>query len=226
MKTKGLLLVLIFLFVALLGRPLRADGFIVITQPVHVPVGHFSFAPLEVSYHHVDVKIDGPICTTTVDEEFYNPNPQVLEGTYLFPVPKNAQIDKFSMQIGGKDVAAELLDATKARGIYEEIVRRRLDPALMEYADRSVFKVRIFPIESMGRKQVRIVYTEVLKADGGLISYTYPLNTEKFSSALIHDVSVRVEIASDQPIHSIYSPTHDVEITHTDSMHATVGYEA
>ena len=51
--------------------PLWADGFIVITQPVHVPPGHFPFAPLEVSYHHVDVKIDNQICTTTVDEEFY-----------------------------------------------------------------------------------------------------------------------------------------------------------
>jgi Ca-activated chloride channel family protein len=206
--------------------PLHADGFIVVTQPVHVPVGHFSFAPLEVSYHHVDVKIDGQICTTTVDEEFYNPNTQVLEGTYLFPIPKNAQIDKFTMQIGGKDVPAELLDATKARAIYEDIVRRRLDPALMEYADRSVFKVRVFPIEGQGRKQVKIAYTEVLKADSGLISYTYPLNTEKFSSALIHDVSIKVELASDQPLHSIYSPTHDVEIKHTDATHATIGYEA
>lgn len=210
----------------LVGVPLRADGFIVITQPVHVPVGHFPFAPLEVSYHHVDVKIDGQICTTTVDEEFYNPNPQVLEGTYLFPIPKNAQIDKFTMQIGGKDVSAELLAADKARAIYEDIVRRRLDPALMEYADRGVFKVRIFPIEGQGRKQVKISYTEILKADSGLVSYTYPLNTEKFSSALIHDVSIRVELTSDQPLHSIYSPTHDVEIKHANATHATIGYEA
>ncbi|HEY0256529.1 MAG TPA: VIT and VWA domain-containing protein [Candidatus Methylacidiphilales bacterium] len=226
MKTNILVLFLASLWSALSGRPLFADGFIVVTQPVHVPPGHFSFAPLEVSYHHVDVRIDGQICTTTVNEEFYNPNPQVLEGTYLFPIPKNAQIDKFTMQIGGKDVPAELLDAAKARAIYEDIVRRRLDPALMEYADRSVFKVRIFPIEGQGRKQVKITYTEILKADSGLISYTYPLNTEKFSSALIHDVSVKIDLAADQPLHSIYSPTHDVEIKHTDATHATIAYEA
>jgi Ca-activated chloride channel family protein len=225
-KTNFLVLSLISWLVALLGGPLQADGFIVVDQPVHVPVGHFAFAPLEVSYHHVDVKIDGQMCTTTVDEEFYNPNPQVLEGTYLFPIPKNAQIDKFTMQIGGRDVAAELLNADQARAIYEDVVRRRLDPALMEYADRGVFKVHVFPIEGRGRKQVKIIYSEVLRADSGLISYTYPLNTEKFSSAPIHEVSVTVNIASDQPLHSIYSPTHDVEITHTDSTHAIVGYEA
>jgi Ca-activated chloride channel family protein len=224
-KTNILVLVLASLWAAL-GAPLYGDGFIVVNQPVHVPWGHFAFAPLEVSYHHVDAKIDGQICTTTVDEEFYNPNSQVLEGTYLFPVPKDAQIDKFTMQIDGQDASAELLAADKARAIYEDIVRRRLDPALMEYADRSVVKVRIFPIEARGRKQVKITYSEVLKSDSGLISYTYPLNTEKFSAAPIHDVSITVELASDAPLHSIYSPTHDVEIKHTDATHATIGYEA
>jgi len=203
----------------------KADGFIVINQPVHVPPGHFPFAPLEVSNHHVNVKINGQICTTTVDEDFHNPNQQVLEGTYLFPIPKNAQIDKFTMQIDGKETGAELLNADQARNIYEDIVRRRLDPALMEYADRGVFKVQVFPIEPGGHKQVKIVYSEVLKSDSGLIHYTYPLNTEKFSSAPIHDVSVTVNIASDQPLHTIYSPSHDVEITHSDASHATAAYE-
>jgi Ca-activated chloride channel family protein len=225
-KTTYLVLAALCLLAVLSGSPAFADGFIVITQPVHVPTGHFAFAPLEVSNHHVNVKIDGQICTTTVDEDFHNPNQQVLEGTYLFPIPKNAQIDKFTMQIDGKETGAELLNADQARNIYEDIVRRRLDPALMEYADRGVFKVRVFPIEPGGHKQVKIVYTEVLKSDSGLISYTYPLNTEKFSSAPIHDVSVTVNISSDQPLHTIYSPTHDVEITHTDSMHATAAYEA
>lgn len=225
MKTNILVLSLAFLLAAFWSEPLRADGFIVVTQPVHVPPGHFVFAPLEVSYHHVEAKINGQICTTTVDEEFYNPNPQVLEGTYLFPIPKNAQIDKFTMQIDGKETAAELLAADKARAIYEDIVRRRLDPALMEYADRNVFKVRVFPIEGRGRKHVKIAYTEILKNDSGLVGYVYPLNTEKFSAAPIHDVSIHVELASDQPIHSIYSPTHEVEIKHTDATHATIGYE-
>jgi Ca-activated chloride channel family protein len=212
------------------GIPLfvRADGFIVVNRPVPGPgpVAPFAFAPLEVSFHHVDVKIDGQVCTTSVDEEFYNPNSQNLEGTYLFPVPKTAQIDKFTMQINGKETAAELLDADKARGIYEDIVRREKDPALLEYADRGVFKVRVYPIEGRSRKEMKISYTEVLKADSGLISYTYPLNTEKFSAAPIHDVSVKVDVRSDRPLTSIYSPTHDVEIDKTDPMHAIVGFEA
>ena len=227
MKTKTLLVLL--LAFALLGgtSPLaRADGFIVINRPIPVGPGYNPYTPLEVSYHHVDAKIDGQICTTTVDEEFYNPNPQTLEGTYLFPIPKTAQIDKFTMEIGGKETTAELLDADKARAVYEDIVRREKDPALLEYADRGLFRVHVYPIEPNSHKRVRITYSEVLKMDAGLVSYTYPLNTEKFSSAPVHDVSVSVHLKSDQPITSIYSPTHDVEIKRDDPMHATVGYEA
>jgi len=212
---KTLMFLLLTASTLALAIPVRTDGFIVINRPGPVPVGRFPFVPLEVSYHHVNVKIDGQICTTSVEEEFYNPNPQQLEGTYLFPMPKTAQIDKFTMEINGKETEAELLPADKARAIYEDIVRRERDPALLEYADRGVFRVHVYPIEGHSRKQVKISYTEVLKADSGLVSYTYPLNTEKFSSAPIHDVSITVQLNSDRALTSIYSPTHDVEIKDT-----------
>jgi len=215
-------------FALILGFPslVRADGFIVINRPATPIPAPFPYAPLEVSYHHVNVKIDGQICTTSVDEEFYNPNAQRLEGTYLFPIPATAQIDKFTMQINGQETEAELLPADKARSIYEDIVRRERDPALLEYADRGVFRVRIYPIEGNSRKEIKISYTEVLKADSGLVSYTYPLNTEKFSSAPIHDVSIAVQLNSDRPLTSIYSPTQEVEIKRPDPNHAVVGWEA
>ena len=225
MQIRALLLTAFALILALPGL-VRADGFIVINRPPQPIPAPFPYAPLEVSYHHVNVKIDGQICTTSVDEDFYNPNPQRLEGTYLFPIPATAQIDKFTMQINGQETEAELLPADKARAIYEDIVRRERDPALLEYADQGVFRVHVYPIDGNSHKQVKISYTEVLKADSGLVSYTYPLNTEKFSSAPIHDVSIAVQLNSDRPLTSIYSPSQEVEIKRPDPNHAVVGYEA
>ena len=194
-------------------------------RPIPLPPPHI-FAPLEVTYHHVNVKIDGQVATTSVDQEFHNPNPSRLEGTYLFPIPKGAQIDKFTMDIGGKPVEAELLSAEKARRIYEDIVRKAKDPALLEYADRDVFKVRIFPIEPNSQKRITISYTQVLKSDSGLVSYVYPLNTEKFSAKPIKNVSVKVELETKQPLKSIYSPSHSVEIKRHGPNRATAGFEA
>ena len=102
----------------------------------------------------------------------------------------------------------------------------RKDPALLEYADRDVFKVRIFPIEPHSRKRVKLSYTQVLKADSGLIGYTYPLNTEKFSARPVKSVSIKVELTSDRPLKSIYSPSHAVEVKRHGSARATVGFEA
>src|SRR6266513_1543289 len=204
----------------------RADGFIVVERPFLVRPGHFPFAPLEVTSHHVEVKIDSQVAVTSIDQEFYNPNDQRLEGTYMFPVPKGAHIDKFSVEIGGKMVDAELLPAEKARQRYEEIVRKMRDPALLEYAGHDLFKVRIFPIEPRSRKPIKISYSELLRSDAGTVTYSYPLSTEKFSAQPIKSLSVKVEVKSEQPLASIYSPSHKVEIKRDGANRAVIGYES
>lgn len=236
MKRIFALLALVCLSLLCPAPPARADGLIIVDEAHWMPHPHprppqpwpqppRPYAPLEVVYHHVNVKIDGQIATTAVDQEFYNPNNQRLEGTYLFPIPRGAQIDKFTMDIGGKMVEAELLPAAKARAIYEDIVRKLKDPALLEYADRDVFKVRIFPIEPRSHKRIKLSYTQILKSDAGLVNYTYPLNTEKFSAAPVKNISIKVELVNDRPLKSIYSPSHAVEIKRHGAQRATVGFE-
>ncbi|MFL6505685.1 MAG: VIT domain-containing protein, partial [Candidatus Udaeobacter sp.] len=200
MKKKLVLAIGLFLLGGILQS--RGDGFIVVERPIYVPPTHFPFAPLEVISHQVNVKIDGQVAITSIDQEFYNPNDQRLEGFYMFPVPKGAHIDKFSMEIGGKSVDAELLPADKARGIYEDIVRKMRDPALLEYAGRDLFKVRVFPIEPRSRKPIKISYTELLRSDTGTVTYLYPLSTEKFSARPIKNLSVKIELKSAEPLAS------------------------
>jgi len=202
-----------------------SDGFIVIPpdRPTNRDIPGF---PLEVRYHHVDVTIQNMSALTAIDQEFYNPTGRRLEGTYIFPIPEGAVIDKFSMFIDGKEVQAEMLDATRARTIYEDIVRRMIDPALLEYYGKALFKARIFPIEPNGAKRVKISYRQTLDRDNGAIGYVYPLNTEKFSAAPVREVSVRVSIAAGDAIKNVYSPTHEVDIVRKDPTHATVSFEA
>jgi Ca-activated chloride channel family protein len=190
---------------------LLADGFIVIPRPPFP--GPATPFPLEVVRHDVRVTIDGQLATTAVDQEFYNPNDSRLEGYYLFPLPAGAVIKDFSMWIDGRETQAELLDAAKARGIYEDIVRRLRDPALLEYDGRGVFKMRVFPIEPHARKRIRISYHEVLEMSNGAVAYLYPLGTEKFSARAIPEISIDVDIRSAGPLAGIHCPTHPVTVT-------------
>src|SRR5262249_11483664 len=104
--------------------------------------------------------------------------------------------------------------------------RKLRDPALLEYADRDLFKVRIFPIEPHSKKRITLSYTELLKSDDGLVSYVLPLSAEKFSRTPLKNVSVKVDLETSRPLKTIYSPSHAVEIKRNGSNHATVGYEA
>ena len=163
----------------------------------------YVFAPLEVASVKVQTRINDQLAVTSIDQEFYNPNPARLEGTFVFPVPKGAHLDRFTMEIDGKQVDAELLSADKARRIYEDIVRKMRDPALLEYAGRDMFKVRIFPIEPNSRKRITLSYTQLLQSDSGLVSYTLPLSTEKFSCTPPRSLSVKVDVQTKRPLKSI-----------------------
>ena len=185
-----------------------------------------AWAPLEVAFTQVNASIKDQIAVTKVEQEFYNPNPRQLEGTFLFPVPKGAQLDKFRMDIDGKSVEAELLAADKARGIYEDIVRRLKDPALLEYAGQDLYKVRIFPIEPHSTKRIAMAYTQLLRADNGLLGYVLPLGVEKYAAKPVKTLSVKVEVEGRQPIKNIYSPSHKVEIRRDGDRRAVVGFEA
>ncbi len=180
--------------------------------------------PLEIQNQKVDVAIRDQVSRTEVEQIIYNPKGQRVEGTFLFPVPKGAQIDKFTMDINGKPAEAELLKADKARAIYEEIVRKMKDPALLEYAGRDLFKVRIFPIEPNERKRINLSYTQLLKEEQGLVEYALPLNPDTGNAKT--PIAIKVQIDSRTPLKNIYSPTHAVDVKREGERKAVLGYEA
>jgi len=230
MKAKAALKILLVL--AFWPSFALADGVIIIDYPRPVPMPRprpvpppRPLTPLAIKQHHVNVEIERAVAFTTVDQVFYNPNSVQLEGTYIFPIPRGAAVRRFIMFMNGKEVEAELLDAERARKIYEDIVRRKRDPALLEYYGRGMLKARVFPVPARGDVRIKISYHEMLKPDGGLVKYLYPLNTEKFSSTPIQSVSVRVEINAGRPMSTIYSPSHKVEIKREGPQKAVVGFE-
>jgi len=143
----------------------------------------------------------------------------------MFPVPQGAKIEKFEMEVNGKMTEAELLDAKKAKQIYEKIVREARDPALMEYSDHGMFKIRIFPIEPGKEKNIKIKYTEILKKDGRITSYHYAMRAEKFLSVPVKDVSLKITVESDKELKSIYSPSHQIDVNREGKKRAVIGYE-
>ena len=174
----------------------------------------------------VTVKITDHVALTEVDQYFHNPTNQRLEGYFLFPIPKGASIREFTMDINGKETKGELLESNKAREIYEGIVRKMKDPALLEFYKSDLFKVRIFPIEPNSDQHIRIQYREVLPANAGTYEYTYALNHDKHAAQPAGSFSIQVDVNAQTPLKSVFCPTHDAEILRKSRWAATLGYES
>ena len=204
----------------------KADGIIIPEpDPVMLDEDFFPLTQLTILYHHVDVKIVNQVAVTHVDQVFYNPNDWEIEGQYVFPLPDGATVNQFTLWIDGEPVEGKILEADEARNIYEEIVREMKDPALLEYIGKGAFQASIYPIPPQGESRIELEYQQVLNADHGLVEYIYPLNTEKFSLEPLSEVSVSVNIQSDEDIRAVYSPTHPVDIYREDEKTVSASYE-
>lgn len=233
---KGKLLFSILLGLALLfsmAGPVFADGIIIPPLPPCGPRGPRECPPfprpmsqLEIRYHHVTVRITDQVAVTHIDQAFHNPNDFPVEGTYVFPLPAGAAVNNFTLWVDGKSVEGKVLSAEEARRTYEETVSQMRDPALLEYIGRGALQASIFPIPPDGERRIELEYSQVLTANNGLVHYSYPLNTEKFSSQPLQDVSIKVDVSSTWPLRAVYSSSHTVEVNREDDNHATATYEA
>ena len=180
---------------------------------------------LEIKSVKISVEIKDQFAKTTIEQVFYNPTSSNLQGWFMFPVPKGAVLSDFTMDINGVQTPAELLDSDNARQIYEDIVRKIQDPALLEYSEQSLFKIRIFPIEPKKEKRIIISYTELLNKDNNTYTYVLPMTNKKYASTPIGTLSAKIEIKSGSKIKTIYSPSHDVEVIRDNEKTAIVGFE-
>lgn len=119
----------------------------------------------------------------SVTETFVNRGPRLAEADYVFPLPSGAAFQDLQLSINGQLVAGEALDATEARGVYEEIVRRLRDPALVEWMGAGMLRARIFPLAPGEVKTVVVRFQTVAQREGDAIRVDY-------TGALVPDRSV------------------------------------
>ncbi|MFQ5413944.1 MAG: VIT domain-containing protein [Phycisphaerae bacterium] len=175
--------------------------------------------------HAVDAKIVDAVAVTSIEQVFFNPYNAPVEGTYIFPLPDDVALSGFSMYIDGREIEGKLLGVEEARRVYESIVARMRDPALLEYIGSRMFRARIFPIQPKAEARVRLSYTQLLTTDDGLVRYRYPLKTDRGSAPPIELVSVVVNVSSATPIKSVFSPSHAVAVSRNGDHKASVSFE-
>jgi Ca-activated chloride channel homolog len=184
--------------------------------------------PPQVSYKikdlDVNVRLVDQVAQVQVAQTFVNNGSRPLEAAFMFPLPYDGAIDQMTLLIDGKEFPAKLLDAKEARRMYEEIVRKNRDPALLEWAGTGMFKTSVFPVPPGASRTVSLRYSQLLRKQEGLTDFIFPLSTAKYTAEAPEKISLRATIESQEEIKNVYSPTHPVEIKRPDEKHAVVTF--
>jgi Ca-activated chloride channel family protein len=183
--------------------------------PIHT--GHVG-RPVEITEVNVGVVILEQVATTTMDISLRNPASRRAEAELLVPVPDGAVVRGFAFQGAAQEPTAQLLPKDEARRIYNSIVAKVRDPALLEFAGYNLVRSCVFPIEPQGDQKVRLTYEHVLPTDGDRVDYVLPR-----SEAVDYNVkwNVAVRIKSKRTIATVYSPSHTIDTQAGPDRHET-----
>ena len=181
--------------------------------------------PIAVESHRVTATITDGIARTKVRQTFVNRNPRTLEAVYLFPLPENAALVDVAMEVGGQRLEGLLAERKQARRVYDRIVRRNEDPALLEQVGRGKFRLSVFPVVPGKPTVVEITYLQHLPLSRGEFRYVYPLALGGGVATTLEDLTVSVTLRSSAPLAEVVADATDAEVLRKGPGEAIVSLE-
>jgi len=162
----------------------------------------------------VRVELVDRVLRYEVTETFVNRGSRIGEADFMFPLPKGAAFQDLKLSINGEMVAGETMNANQARQIYEEIVRRQRDPALLEWMGYGLLRARIFPIAPGERKKVVVRFQTVAEREGDALRVDYFRGMRTAQRELSQQPEGQTSFVltyPDEPMYGrAYSPTHSL----------------
>jgi Ca-activated chloride channel homolog len=174
----------------------------------------------------VQARLVDQVAQVQVSQTFVNTGSQPMEVSFVFPLPYDGVVERMTLMIDGREFPARLLDAKDARRMYEEIVRKNRDPALLEWMGTGLFRTSVFPVPAGASRTVSLRYSQLCRKQEGLTDFLFPLSTAKYTSAAVEKVNIHATIESHEAIKNVYSPSHAIEIKRPDDRHAIIAFTA
>jgi tetratricopeptide (TPR) repeat protein len=159
--------------------------------------------PLAIQKLETRVTIDHDLAITEVDEVFFNPSAETVEGIYRFRTPTGATLHRFGVDRDGELVWGRVKEKAAAAAQYASNVYEGSteDPALLEWDAPGVYQARLYPIAPGGSRRVVTRYAEWLGRQGEHGErrlYVYPMAAEGAEASLprIEELTVRIDMTA------------------------------
>ena len=172
----------------------------------------------------VDGSVTDLVAQLQVTQVIQNTGNAQTEAEFVFPIPPDAVIDRFTLMVDGKEFPAKLYAKEEARRIYEGIVRTQRDPALLQYLDWGLLKTNVFPVPAGATRELVLKYTQVCKRQDATCELLFPLSTARYSSKPVEQVRFNLRITDRNAIKSVYSPSYNVNVQRPDDKSAIVTF--
>ena len=185
--------------------------------------------PTEISTYKIDARVNNIYATVSTEFTIYNPNMRAFEGELEFPLPDDAVVSGYAIDVNGVLVDGVVVEKEKARIAFENEVKKGIDPGLVEQVKGNAYRTRIYPIPAQGTRQIRVVYTTPLTiAPNGDAALALPMPKTKLTK---RDISISV--ASGMPAPAVGGlgdkrfesaeavwrvESHDTDITPTENV--------
>jgi Ca-activated chloride channel family protein len=206
---------------ALTARDAHAQG--ILLNPVRCgPANDCEVRPVQPAVERtsstVRIELVNGVARYEVTETFVNRGGRLGEADYLYPLPKGAAFTDLKLSINGELVSGETMNATQARQVYEQIVARQKDPALVEWMGYGLLRTRIFPIQPGEEKRVVVRFSQVAEREGDALRLDYfrgPATgapRERTGPAPSGRMRFVLSYDADAPYGRPYSPTHEVQL--------------
>jgi hypothetical protein len=150
------------------------------------------YKPIRLNRLDISVNISGPIAQTTYEMIFYNPNKRILEGELKLPLLDGQSVVGYALSVNGKYRESVVVDKAKAKKVYENTVRKNIDPGIIEKTIGNNYKLRLYPLPAKGYKSVKVTVEELLHEKNGRYRYLIPFVSNK----KIPGFSLHVEVVS------------------------------
>lgn len=146
---------------------------------------------------------------TYVNHVFRNHSDQAVDAAFFFPTPAGAELFRATVQIGGRLTQYnEWSGPDESRWLAQGIARERPPAGLPEHAATRVTHFPVKAIPPRGTVRMQIAYSQPLRAEGGAITWRYPLST----GAPIGHLRLGMEIKTEAGFADVRSPSHAVDV--------------
>ena len=155
--------------------------------------------PVQLQSVRIRGEVSGRLAFTELEMTFFNPNARILEGELQFPLLDGQSVASFAMDVNGAMREAVPVDKARGQAVFEEVIRGRIDPGLLEVTQGNNFKLRVYPIPASGTKRVVLRISETLSEHKGRIVYRVPIEYAERVGTFSVDVNVATVTLAKMP---------------------------